>query len=89
MNAHWEGDIKEEFKSTLNIFCIDRAGLLADVTLQLSGMHILINSLNSRVLKNGRDALITATITVSGLEHLNSVIERLSKIKGVVSIERS
>ena len=89
VHAHWEGDIREEFTSTLNIFCSDRGGLLADITLQLSGMHILINALNSRILKNGRDALITATITVSGLDHLQSVIERLSKVKGVISIERS
>lgn len=88
VNAYWEGEIKDEFQSTLEIIASDRRGLLADITNQLSAMHIYIHALNSREVKNNQ-AAISATITVSGKEHLRSVIQRLEKIKGITSITRS
>ena len=81
--------MKEDFKSTLHIVCMDRGGLLADVTQQLFNMHIFIHSLNSREIKNTHNALIEATISINGLDHLRSVIDRVSKVDGVISIERS
>ena len=89
VRAHWAGEVKEEFKSTLHIVATDRSGLLADVTQQLFNMHIFIHSLNSREIKNSENAVISATITINGLSHLQTVIDRLQKIKGVISIDRS
>ena len=89
VKCFWEGEVKENFKSTLHIVANDREGLLADVTLQLANMHLFIHSLNSRGIKNSTNALISATITIDGLDHLKSVIDRLMKIKGVISIDRS
>ena len=89
VRAHWAGDVKEEFKSTLHIVSTDRSGLLADVTQQLFNMHIFIHSLNSREIKNTENALISATISINGMAHLQQVIDRLSKIRGVISIDRS
>lgn len=88
VNAHWAGDIQDEFESTLEILASDRTGLLADLTNQLSSMHIFIHALNSRELKDN-NAIIYATITVNGLDHLKSVISRLSNISGIISIGRS
>ena len=89
VRAYWAGEVKEEFKSTLHIVATDRSGLLADVTQQLFNMHIFIHSLNSREIKNSENAVISATITINGLSHLQTVIDRLQKIKGVISIDRS
>ena len=89
VKAHWEdGNVKEDFKSTLEIIANDRSGLLADVTQQLFNMHIFIHSLNSRETKDG-SAVIHATVTINGLDHLTSIISRLSKIEGIISIRRS
>ena len=89
VNAHWAGEIKDDFKSTLHIVALDRAGLLADVTQLLSNMHIFIHSLNSRQERNSLNAFISATITINGLPQLQTIIERLSKIQGVLSIDRT
>ena len=89
VNAHWAGEIKDDFKSTLHIVAVDRAGLLADVTQLLSNMHIFIHSLNSRQERNSLNAFISATITINGLPQLQTIIERLSKIQGVLSIDRT
>ncbi len=89
VKAHWSGEVQDDFKSTLHIVAVDRAGLLADVTLQLSSMHIFIHSLNSRQERNSSNAVISATISINGLPQLQTIMERLSKVPGVISIDRS
>ena len=89
VNAHWAGDVKDDFKSTLHILAVDRAGLLADVTQQLSNMKIFIHALNSRQERGSGNAFISATISINGLPQLQNIIERLGKIPGVISIDRS
>ena len=89
VNAHWEGDVKDEFKSTLHIVALDRGGLLADVTQQLFSMKIFIHSLNSRQERGTGNAVISATISINGLPQLKNIIDRLGKIPGVLSIDRS
>ena len=89
VNAHWAGDVKDDFKSTLHSLAVDRGGLLADVTQQLSNMKIFIHALNSRQERGSGNAIISATISINGLPQLQNIIERLGKIPGVISIDRS
>ena len=88
VNAHWAGDVKDDFKSTLHILAVDRGGLLADVTQQLSNMKIFIHALNSRQERGSGNAIISATISINGLPQLQNIIERLGKIPGEISIDR-
>lgn len=87
VTAFWKDDINEGFRSTLEVLANDRTGLLADVTIQLSNMHIFIHSLNSREVGESR-AMVTATIDVNGINHLKGVISKLSDINGIISITR-
>lgn len=89
VSAHWEGsEVKEEFKSTLEIVADGRPGLLADLTQQMFTLRLFIHSLNSRETKDGK-TIISATITVNGLDHLAGVIAKLSAIEGIISVRRS
>ena len=87
VNVRWEDEVQDSFHSTLEIICVDRTGLLADVTIALSSMRIFIHSLNSRQINNGQ-AVVTATIEVQNREHLDTVIKRLDAIRDVISIRR-
>ncbi|MGN0453027.1 MAG: RelA/SpoT family protein, partial [Ruminococcus sp.] len=87
INAYWKNTQHEIFQSTLTIIGNDRRGFLADVSNQLSAMHIMIRNLNCRDLPE-RKAIINATIEVNGLEHLSSIIARLKGVEGIISIER-
>ena len=87
MSCYWEDKAGEAFRSTLQIIATDRTGLLADVTIKLSNMHIFIHSLNSREIGEGM-AMVTATIDVTGKNHLKGVISKLSDISGIVEIKR-
>lgn len=89
IKAYWaEHIVDETFQATLRISAADRTGLLADITNQLSSMHIFIHNLNSRESKNGT-ALIEVSVTVNGINHLKMVISRLSGINGIISIARN
>jgi len=87
VKVRWAAKVDEDFKSTLQISAADRRGLLADITQQLANMHISIHTLNSREENNG-SAVISATITIRGLEHLDMVIARMKTIAGVTSVVR-
>lgn len=87
VRARWIGNIKESFQSTLEIVATDRTGLLADVTIQLSQMHIFIRNLTSREAKNG-NAVVTATIDTNGIDHLKGIMTHLGNINGIISVTR-
>lgn len=86
--AYWDTNIKEDFKCTLQISCLNRIGLLADVSSLLANMHIMINDISARNSKDGRTSIML-TVSVNGVEHLNSLTLKLSKISGVLSVERA
>ena len=88
VNAYWDRNIKEEFKCTLKLTCLSRIGMLADVSGMLANMHLIINELSTRPTKDGR-TIIFVTISLNGLEHLNSTVKRLEGISGVLDIERT
>ena len=87
VSCFWEEQVEEAFRSTLQIIASDRSGLLADVTVKLSSMHINIHTLNSREVKDNK-AVVTVTIDVMGKNHLRGVISRLSDINGIEEIKR-
>ena len=90
INVFWEntGD-KEGFNATLVISCMDRLSMLADVSVALANMHVMIHNVNTRTTKDGSKNLIYMTIAVNHAEHLKSIIAKLMKINGVLTIERS
>ncbi len=87
VEASWAQNVNDSFQTTLEILSSDRTGLLADITNQLSAMHIFINNMDSKESKDGI-AIMHLSITVDGMDHLRGVISRLSNVKGVMSISR-
>lgn len=88
VNARWDGSIKVEARSTLNVYAIDRDGVVLDITTSMAGAHVKIHSINARPINDG-NCLTTMTISVNGKEHLEAIIKMLNKIQGVYLIERS
>ena len=88
IKAYWDTSVREDFKCTLQLYCLNRIGLLADVSSLLAGMRIMINDISTRNTKDGR-AIVMVTVSVNGVEHLNSLVSKIDKIDGVLSIERS
>ena len=88
INARWDTKVSDSYRVTLCVTCINRVGMLADLSGQLANMHVMIHSIFTKETKDGRSA-IYLTITVNSAERLRSVGEKLKKIKGVLEVERS
>ena len=88
IKAHWDSNIKVEARSSLNIYAIDRDGMVLDITTTIASAHVKMNAINARPINDG-NCLTSITITVNNKEHLDAVIRLLNKIDGVYLIERS
>jgi GTP pyrophosphokinase len=87
IHAHWDVRGTGSFDSTVRISAFNRAGVLADVTVMIVNMRVPIHAVNARETKNG-NCTIDVTIRVESVEHLQSVVQKLSKIEGVFSVDR-
>ena len=89
ISARWlsSNNIKE-FKASLSLECESRVALMADIATVLADMRVMINAVNARQDKNGKD-YVYLTITVKSTDFLNIVISKLKTIKGVHNVSWS
>ena len=88
VRAHWDAATKESFTASIRIDCADRYGLMADITAIVAGMRVSI--LNIYTLSNkGEVSGIVLALSVSSIEQLKTIVDRLRKIDGVLHIERT
>ena len=89
VSARWvTGTADREFKASLSIECETRVALMADIATLLADMKVMINAVNAREGKNGKD-YVYITITVRSTDFLNVVISKLKGISGIISVSRS
>ena len=88
INAYWDNKVQNSYRVTLAVTCMNRVGMLADTSAVIANMHVMIHSIFTKEGSDGRST-VYMTITVNGAEHLKSVCEKLKKVKGVLSTERS
>lgn len=87
VRAYWNQNVKEEYKATLQLTCLSRVGLMAEVALQVANMRVNITSISTHDMKDGR-TIIELTVNVSGIDHLKNLIQRIEKVDGILSVER-
>lgn len=75
------------FKAELEIGCLSRIGMMADISSCLAMMKVNIHEISSRDTADGRN-FIRLKIDVSNSEHLKNVMARLNKIDGIISVSR-
>ncbi len=88
INVHWADNRISSFRSTLDIVAKSDASVLAEISLAFANMRVPVHEFNARELKNGNRNIL-ATISTQGLEHLSNIIQKLNKVPGVLSVERS
>ncbi len=87
VNAYWNQNVKEDYKATLQLTCLSRVGLMAEVAVQVANMRVNITSISTHDMKDGR-TIIELTVNVSGIDHLKNLISRIEKVDGILSVER-
>ena len=66
---------------------MDERGQLAGISRAIAGAGINIRKAESRAIEDGK-AINTFEVMVQNIEELGRLIRRLSRLKGVISVER-
>ncbi len=88
MRVYWNTSEKQEFYASLLLTCIAGDKLMNDIFTTLNSIHVAITGINTRATKDGR-LLVNVTLRADSVEHLRSIMTKLSKTAGVTSVERS
>ena len=87
IEVNWEQAVNTEFNANLRIQATEQVNLLLKIATTLSNLHIPVHSINARDQEVG--AVVTMTIAVNSVEHLNYVMQKLSVIPGVDDVQRT
>ena len=87
ITVQWEQSQSTEFNANLRIVATDSVNLLLKIATTLSNLHIPVHSINARDQEMG--ALVSITIAVGSVEHLQNVIGKLRAIPGVDDVQRT
>lgn len=87
IDVQWSGAEGSMFESSLEIDANDRDGLLADITKKINGMNLKLYSLSSKISQGNR-VLVHVTLDIKNIDHLKSVINNISQVKGINSIKK-
>ena len=74
--------------ASLDVLAPDRIGLLLDVTKTVVDSRMLIVHSQSYNLKNG-NAICESTVKFNGNDQLQQLMNKLKRIPGVISVERT
>lgn len=88
VSAHWDSNVKVEARSSLDVYAIDRDGVVLDISTTMANAHVKMHSINARPINDG-NCLTSMSISVNNKEHLDAIIRLLNKVDGVYLIERS
>ncbi len=87
IDVDWEGDLKHNYSVDIEITGHDRNGLLNDVLQVVGETKTNISAVSGKADKN-RVATIHMTISISNVDHLQKVVERIKRIKDIYSVRR-
>ncbi len=85
--VEWESILTHNYSVDIEITGHDRHGLLNDVLQIVSETKTNISAVSGKADKN-RVATIHMTISISNVEHLHKVVERIKRIKDIYSVRR-
>ena len=88
MPVQWTGSTSSMISTGIEVIALDRVGLVFDITKILSDLHVLIVHSASRNLKNG-NAIFEASVQVAGVDQLKNLMDKIRKVKGVISVDRA
>ena len=88
VHVQWEQSQKTVFYANLRITAHDAANLILKLTTVLANMHVPMHSVNARDTENN-GGVVTMTVAVNSVEHLQTVIDKFKTVEGVDSVERA
>ncbi len=87
VDVRWNIDEKQAFPVNIRVFCMDKKGLLSELSAVISSLGINISSAYINTMR-GENATCDFELDVNDLNQFNTLVSAFRKLKSVVSIER-
>jgi guanosine-3',5'-bis(diphosphate) 3'-pyrophosphohydrolase len=87
IEVEWVDQVEANYSVEIEITGHDRLGLLNEVLKAVSESKTIMSAVSGRSDKN-RMALIHMTILIRNVEHLQSVVDKIKRVKDVYSVQR-
>jgi len=87
IEVEWEDSIEANYSVDIEITGHDRRGVLNEVLQAVSESKTNISAVTSRAVKN-KMAMIHMTILIRNVQHLESVVEKIKRVKDIYSVQR-
>ena len=88
IDVDWGRAPNERFEVDIAIEAYDRQGLLRDVTSMFANAHINVLAIQTQTIKKTHAATMRLTVEVGDLSSLSKLLERLNRLKNVISARR-
>ena len=88
LKASWENNETKFFTTTIDIEVKNIVGVMVKITSVLADLKVLVRSFNARE-NNADTAIITVTMDVKSVDHLNFIINKIVRSKHVINVTRS
>ena len=83
----WDAGMDQSFVVQLDVVVVDRKGMLHDITEAIADSNT--NVRGAEIYSVDSTAQGKFLIEVSSLSHLNRIIDKMKKVKGVIQVQRS
>lgn len=87
IEVEWEFGEEVSYPVELEIEAVDRVALLTNIMNAITGLRVNIRAVNAETTKD-HVAVINMIVEISGADHLDSVVERIKRVKGITGVRR-
>src|SRR5690606_27893438 len=87
IEVEWENAVEANYSVEIEVTGHDRRGLLNEVMQAISESKTNISAVSGRSDKN-KNAIMHVTILIRNIEHLQTVVDKIKRVKDVYSVQR-
>jgi GTP pyrophosphokinase len=87
VDASWNLKTKLPISTKIRVVCVDKPGLLADISKSISAEGVNISQASCHSIGDEK-SMNTFEVGIQDLRHLHQLMKSLQKVKGVISVER-
>ncbi|AFV11467.1 GTP pyrophosphokinase RelA [Thermacetogenium phaeum DSM 12270] len=87
IDVSWEEDVPTTYQVEIEVKALDRPHLTTDIMNTIADTRTVINAVNARAKKN-KMALVNLKLEIRDIEHLYTVMQKVSRVSDVLEVHR-
>jgi len=88
IEVSWSLEHQTSFQTEIDVYCLDRTGILRDITTVLSNLKVGLLGVNSLSNKAQNTANIKLTLEVNNADDLAKTIDKLRQVSSITDVRR-